>query len=305
MLFGLSALILTGLSWCTTGVITGDAPKKGLSISMVLLIGCIFFNIACMIGLMLNGELHNAPASANWAVFAMCVFAGIINIFALELTARMMSCGPKGISWTIYQSGMIFPFICGIAFFGEKLTIINGTGMALMLTALALFGIAKNNDGKGSLRWALLGLTAFSINGIQLLTSTLPSFFEELRPVSPIFRALSLSTGLVIGSVLFEEIRTPGKLTSQVLAACRNRYLWIYVVVQQTVRIIVQFFLMFQGMNFMAEHGMGNAAYPIMVITNVGAVILYNIIFGHERPTLTQLIALTMCLLGIVGLSFK
>ena len=59
MFFGLSALILTGLSWCTTGVITGDSHKKGLSISMVLFVGCIFFNLACIIALILNDELND------------------------------------------------------------------------------------------------------------------------------------------------------------------------------------------------------------------------------------------------------
>ncbi|MBP5638518.1 MAG: hypothetical protein J6X55_03505 [Victivallales bacterium] len=306
MFFGLSALILTGLSWCTTGVITGDSHKKGLSISMVLFVGCIFFNLACIIALILNDELSNTPASSNWLVFGMCFISGILNNYALELTARMMSCGPKGISWAIFQSGMLFPFVTGIVFFGESLTFINGTGMVLMLTALLLFGLAKDKcQAKSNLRWILLGFAAFTINGILVTVTTLPSFFTELRPVSPILRALGLSIGLVVGAFLCEEMNAPGKFKEQLIAACRNRYLWIYVILQQSVRILVQFFLMFQGMNIMAEHGMGNAAYPIMVITNVGAVMLYNIIFGHERPTLMQFLALAMCLLGIVGLSVK
>ena len=304
MFFGLSALILTGLSWCTTGVITANAHKKGLSISMVLFIGCIFFCIACVIGLAVNGELQQTPASVNWAVFAICASAGILNNLALELTARMMSCGPQGISWAIFQSGMIFPFIMGISFFGEELTIINGTGMVLMLTALLLFGLAKDNGGKKSnLRWVLLGILAFTINGINVALINLPSFIEGLRGTSPLLRALSASTGLVIGAALFEEFHTPGKLTAEVIKACRNPTLWLYVGIQQPIRIIVQFFLMFQGMNFMAEHGLGNAAYPIMVITNVGGVMLYGIFFGKDRLTPMQAIGLVFCLLGIVGLS--
>ena len=303
MFFGLSALILTGLSWCTTGVITANAHKKGLSISMVLFIGCIFFCIACIIGLAVNGELHQTSTSVNWAVFAICATAGILNNLALELTARMMSCGPQGISWAIFQSGMIFPFIMGISFFGEKLTVINGTGMVLMLTALLLFGLAKDNDKKSNLQWVVLGILAFTINGFNVALINLPSFIVGLRGTSPLLRALSASTGLVIGAALFEEFHAHGKFAAEVIKACSNPYLWLYVGVQQPIRIIVQFFLMFQGMNFMAEHGMGNAAYPIMVITNVSGVMLYGIFFGKDRLSLMQVVGFVCCLLGIVGLS--
>ncbi len=305
MFFGLSALILTGLSWCTTGVITANAHKKGLSISMVLFIGCIFFCIACMIGLAVNGELQQTPTSVNWAVFAICASAGILNNLALELTARMMSCGPQGISWAIFQSGMIFPFIMGISFFGEKLTIINGTGMVLMLTALLLFGLAKDNDKRSSLQWVVLGILAFTVNGINVALINLPSFIAGLRGTSPLLRALSASTGLVIGAALFEEFHSRGKFAAEVIKALRNPTLWLYVGIQQPIRILVQFYLMFQGMNFMAEHGMGNASYPIMVITNVGGVMLYGIFFCHERLSLMQAFGLVFCLLGIVGLSVK
>src|SRR5574344_1087402 len=149
MLFGIIALIAVGLSWTIAGVVMGLAPKKGVRPELVLLCSGL---VSLFVSLALLPIVSGWPALSERALllaFCCYVLAGAVNFALLQLMSFAMQRGPNGIIWTIIQSAMIFPFLTGVLFFDVKLTLCRGAGLALILTALTLFGLAKNNSSGG------------------------------------------------------------------------------------------------------------------------------------------------------------
>ena len=56
MLFAICALLTVGASWCLVGVIYGDAPKRGIDVSFIQLMGTVVSVIAGLIIAACMGE---------------------------------------------------------------------------------------------------------------------------------------------------------------------------------------------------------------------------------------------------------
>ena len=145
MLFGVFALIAVGLSWTLVGIVMGIAPRKGVDPGLVQLFGSV---CSVAVGSILLAVLPGSvPGTGELFVPCSLYFSGgFLNCIMLLMMSKAMQRGPNGIIWTIIQSAMIFPFLTGIVFYGVEPEPIRIAGLFLILSALVLFGLCKNND---------------------------------------------------------------------------------------------------------------------------------------------------------------
>ena len=296
MLFGICALITSGLSWTMVGAVMGAAPKKNVPAAAVQLWGSLMAMLVsisvCLIMLGANGVLKNA----NYFLFAYLA-SGFLNCIGMTLMSDAMQKGPNGIVWTIIQSAMIYPFAVGIIFFNVEGSLLRYCGMAVIMAALLLFGFAKDNSA-GSGNWKLPAFCGWLVIGLQQNMHILPSYFENGRALITPLRALATVTGAIIGALLlmcfFPRQRVPVK------ESFSNKYFWIFVFGLQSMILLVTYLLQFPGIDAMAKHGLGSAAYPIMVSSCLIGFFFYSAFFLHEKIRLIHYLALLCCFIGIV-----
>ena len=296
MLFGILALVASGMSWTLTGAVMGAAPKKNVSAAAVQLYGAL---IAVLVGctlLLCLGGTEEIIRDFNRFLPAYFI-SGFLNCIGMSLMSDAMQKGPNGIVWTIIQSAMIYPFAVGIMFFNVEGTWIRYCGMAVILTALLLFGFGKENSS-GSGNWKLPAFLGWLVIGAQQNMHILPSYFEAGRAMSPIMRAVFTSLGTIVCALLMMcFIR---KQRAPVKESFCNKYFWLFVFGLQSVGLTVTYLLQFPGIDIMAKYGLGNASYPVMVSSCLIGFFLYSTIFLREKIRVISAVALLCCLAGIV-----
>lgn len=319
MWFGIPALVATGMTWSLVGVISGSAPKHGLQMSLVQLLGGLTSLVIGICVLLTTGSLTQATPEAIRYVIVCCLLSGIGNYALLQLMSRAMQTGPNGIIWSIVQSGLIFPFTMGILFFNVELNAWKVCGIIMIITALAIFGTAKDNSASGSRKWLLFAFTAFVICGIQQSINSLPSYRDDCTGLS-VLKSLMNSTGVVLAALFgqltgLEARRLADANGNQLhgpkafLAALRqhlgSRFMWGYIAMQQGFHVITSYLLMYRGMDAMRAAGLGNVSYPLLVSSCIVGFFLYSLIFLREKVRPIQFLGLALCIGGIAAICVK
>ena len=243
--FGVIAMVIVGGSWCLVGLVMGDAPKKGVEASLVQLFGAAFSVAVSLIILFATSAYSTASISATFLT-CLAYFVGcMLNFVMLQLMSQAMQCGPNGIVWAIIQSALVFPFLGGILFFGVDFTLLRGIGISLLLIALVLFALARNNRRKSGGRWKLLAFAGLAITAVQQNLTTMPSYFEAARGVPSILRALSASAGTLAMGVLWELFRPGGARWERLKNGIKNPLLWKYICLSQGISLPLSYFLLY------------------------------------------------------------
>ena len=190
MLTALIMLIFVGVIWTTTGIVMGGTARHDVHVESMQFISYLLGVVVCLALL----PLYPAPAVSGklaWYAFGMYFLVGVLNYFLNIAMAAAMKRGPNSLVWAILQSGMIVPFIIGICFHGEQAGFIRLSGMAAMLTALALISLdkdkgshAEGGSAKGK-SWLFIAFVAFLIVGAQQTVNTEPSYHPAIRTGIP------------------------------------------------------------------------------------------------------------------------
>ena len=297
--FGIITRVIVGSSWCLIGLIMGDAPKKGIEPSLVQLFGSI---ISVLLGCVILISTAAYPTGSTKAILLTCgayAFCGSANFFMLQIMSSAMQSGPNGIIWSIIQSSLVFPFIGGIVFFGVELTFLRGAGIILLLTALILFAMTKNNEQKGG-KWKLKAFICLAICAVEQNISTAPSYFAEARGVSSIVRTLSSSTAILISALIYNLVRMTPEHKEQIKRSIRNITLWKYIGGLQFFNLIFAYCLFYPGMNTMADHGLGGMCYPMLVGSCIVSFTASSVILLKEKVKPIQLAAIVVCITGLI-----
>lgn len=302
--FGIIAMVLVGASWCLTGLIMGAAPKKGLEPSIIQLGGGLWSVLLSIVLLIATGDYSTASPKATFLT-CLAYFTGTaMNFFMLLIMSKAMQLGPNGIIWSIIQSALIFPFLGGVVFFGVELTLLRGIGIVLLLLALALFALTKNNDagntGKsGSIVWKLLAFAGMLIAGTQQNITTMPSYFEAAREVSSIVRTLSAAAGGLTMAIIWTLCKMSPEYRTLLKQNIKNPTLWKYIVALQLSGLLFAYMLFYPGMNIMAARGLGGMCYPLMVGSCIVSFTLVSAILLKEKLKILQIAALVICVTGL------
>ena len=302
--FGIISMVIVGSSWCLVGLVMGDAPKKGIDASLVQFFGSVFSCCFSLVIMLVTSAYSTASFKVTFWTVLSYMLNGTLNFIMLQIMSKAMQCGPNGIIWSIIQSALVFPFIVGIVFFDVKLTLLRGIGIFLLLSALVIFALGKDNSSKNG-KWKLLAFLALFITAIQQNLSTLPSYFEAARGVPSIVRALSSSSGVLLGAVVLNLILMNREHWMKIKSNSRNMTLWKYIGALQFFSLIFSYTLFYPGMNIMADAGMGGMCYPMMVGSCIISFSVSSIFILKEKMRLIQIAGLVICICGLILICTK
>jgi multidrug transporter EmrE-like cation transporter len=298
--YGILSMVLVGSSWCLTGLVMGDAPKRNLDAGIVQLFGALLSLLLSLLILFATGGFPPVPTQVFLLTCGAIALGNILNVFMLTEMSRAMQIGPNGIVWSIIQSAMVFPYIGGILFFHVQVTILRTIGILLLLTSLVGFGLCKDTTGKARKGWRIHAFIGLALAAIQQNLTTAPSYFEAAKAVTSIMRTCSGIVGTLIGVILYLTFRKKTGAVAEIRAAVRNTVLWKYLAALQTFSIFTTYLLFFPGLNILADAGLGNISYPMMVGSCIIAFTLTSAIILKEKITSFQCMALLLCVAGLV-----
>lgn len=297
--FGIIAMCIVGSSWSIIGLVMGDAPKKGIESSVVQLAGAVFSAAVSAIIMIAT----SAYSTASWQSTLLCCLCyaanGAFNCIMLQFMSKAMQIGPNGIIWSIIQSGFVFTFIMGAVFFNVAITFMRGAGLVLILAALFVFGIGKDNNVKDS-KWKLLAFTALFLTGIHQCLSVLPSYFEAVKNIPSIVRALSTACGVLVTASAWDLVQMDREHFAKIKKNFKSLILWKYVGLLQFFSLICAYTLLYPGMDIMAKAGMGGMCYPVMVGSCIISFTLASIFILKEKIRILQLFGIAICIIGLI-----
>lgn len=309
MAFGVPALVAVGSSWCLTGAILGRAPKDGLDTGMVQLGASA---VSVVVGLLLSATLlppAHVPVRVLAATLGTYALGGALNFGALQAMAIGMQKGPNGRVWGIMQSAQLFSFLGGVVFFGDRLTATRGCGMALLVTAIVLFAIAKGDgspaekkaapsSGPGWRFWAFLSL---AICSVQQNLAAAPSHFAAAREVSSVLRTVATAAGAstpALAMLLLGALRGGAGSANKIASLARGR-LWVYALGMQAFGLIFAYTLFYPGMDALGRVGAGALCWPILVGSCIVSFTVYSAAVLKEKVTAVHVLAVASCLAGL------
>lgn len=298
MILGIILLAVTGACWVIIGAVAGHAARRNLPVGTVQACSAVLSVLISSAVLYCRPDPECAFSIRFWTM-ASIFGSGFFNYFVIQLMSRAMKTGPNGIVWATIQSALIFPFLVGVLCFGVALTIPRLGGLAAIVTALALFGLARDNRVQGSgWKWAAVG--SLLLAGINQNLSNLPSYFPEAAAVGSVSRSLAASLG-TLTAFLIADWRTLLART----AALKNPLMWRYIACLSGSGLVTGYLLMYRGLNLVAEAGAGAISYPVLVSSCIVSFTLYSIFVLKEKPKPLQLGGLGLALCGIVLISLK
>ena len=226
MLFAIPALICVGFSWALTGVVMSDAPRRKCDPALLLLVSSVLCGI---ISLICWAILRNDALSLRVMLAAgACYFIGAaVNYCMLQLMSRAMQKGPNGVIWSFIQAALIFPFLTGVVFFNNKLTVWRLLGLILLLLALVLLGAGKDNTVKGK-GWKKPTAAAFFMAGLTLSLNSLPSYYPEARLLNSMGRTFFASVGSLAAAFFYCYPKYRSRPAAEILVELKRPIFWKY-----------------------------------------------------------------------------
>ena len=83
-----------------------------------------------------------APRNEILAVAGVMLPSGFAGLFGFLSMKKAMEYGYHAIGWCIVQSAMLCPFLAGMLWFGDRVTLWRTGGMVLLTASLILLGAA-------------------------------------------------------------------------------------------------------------------------------------------------------------------
>ena len=94
------------------------------------------------------------------------IIFGVVTAFSAVFSLQAYKKGPASYTNLLIMSSMILPALSGAVLFNEALSVTKIIGIVLMLIAITLSVLNKNEDKKASLGWLTLSLSAALCVGV-------------------------------------------------------------------------------------------------------------------------------------------
>lgn len=300
MIFGVPALVTVGLSWTLTGVVMSEAPRKNTDPAVVMLLSGITSMLISVVILIVSGM--GAVSLRVWALAGGCYFlSSAINFLMLQIMSHAMQRGPNGVIWAIIQSALVFPFIVGVLFYGSEMTVFRGIGLGLVLAALSLFAVGKENRIKGG-KWLFSTVAAFLMTGVILSLNTIPSYYEELRSLSSIGRAICSGAGALLAGGLWNISKYRSYSWRDWYAVISRPLVWKYILMLKCFGLICSYLLLYPGLDAMAKANAGAISYPLIVGSCIAGFTVYSAVKLKEKSSIWQWAGIVLCIAGLAFL---
>ncbi len=296
MFFAIPALITVGLSWSLTGIVMSDAPRKKCDTAFLLLVsGVLSSLISLFFFLFLQKE------ALSWKILLLsggCYFIGnAVNYCMLQFMSSAMQKGPNGVIWSFIQSALIFPFLTGVIFFGDKLTPLRGAGLLVLLLALIFLGLGKENKEKEK-GWKKITFAAFIMAGITLSLNSIPSYFPEARNLNSMGRTFMSGCGTLFAAIFYCYPKYRNYTKEMFLTELKRPVLWKYIFTLKLFGLIASYLLLYPGLDAMAKAGAGCISYPLVIGSCIMGFNLYSLFILREKWSFLQAAGTILCIAG-------
>jgi len=226
--------------------------------------------------------------------------AGSLNALGMLTVQRAMRTGHQSVIWSVSQSALVIPFLAGIVFFNEKLTMLHIIGISSLLISLAAFGFARSHstdtpadEPVKSPSWFLLAIITLFIYGIQQTMMTIPSHLAAFADTAHIrIPIVALGNGMVYFSIWGKRPVLPTK------------HIFMLAAFTSIVGITSSFCL-FHGLDNLAKSGMASVGFPIAVGTCISGFAIYSIVVLRESCTRLHIVGIATGLIGVVCVSMR
>lgn len=326
MVSGLILAVLTGLSWVVTGAVVGLVERHGRPTGQLLATRSAFLLAASLL-LLAAGRTWWPDARLfqlclAWRPALLMASWGALSYVMAVFMGCAMSRGPNGASWTIVQSGFVFPFAMGIALGNTSATPTRLTGLALVLAGVVFGGMAKTSRATGrsssmvrhsSLRgtalprraWLVPALLGFAFCGANQCAVNLVSFLPpDARPAQPeriVWGALGMLFAAIIHGVSAKAWGTtvprpetgPAPLSFLIKVAAAEATVWLFA----------GLFLLYNALDLLQAANLAAIASPVMVASCIVGFLVYGAVALRERPNRHQTLGIVCSLVGIALLA--
>ena len=287
MLTGLMLCISTGIVWTLVGILYSHASRRdGESFVTFMASNSLVFAItAWTVGHPVAAPVHEVAATGVCALAA--AFVGQLGFLALFWAMKR---GGHGIAWSLTQSALVVPFLCGVLFFGNRPGLLSYCGLVIMLGAVALIGAGSAGvNGSTNYLYLLLSFGAMILTGISQALTLIPGHlgltFEALTWRVPFYSLV----GLCWWVVLFVR---------------HEKYFFSWHGVLYGIVVATGQFLLYHASDCLERHNATALAYPVAVGTCILLMRLYSRFARQEHFSRLEAVGLSLLIIGIVLLNF-
>lgn len=247
-------------------------------------------------------HLISSGTTFNFNLFSVFMAFGlaVVNVSCSVIGIKALAMGNIAIySLFMMSGGMIVPFLSGVIFLKESVSVFKIIGMAIMIFALCIPVFFKNakDEKKGTLAFYLLCVLLFFFNGLSSTFSKLNSVRENAT-LGAQFTFLTFGIQLVLSIIALALIR----------AFSKNKNEKTVLFKPISIKLGAAFGAV-NGTAFLlsaisAEHVPAVAQYPLIT----GATIIFSCILSaiiyREKPTKTQIWQIAISFLATILFMF-
>lgn len=214
----------------------------------------------------------------HWATLPWALPYGICLTVSMYTGFMALSCGPMALTSIMAAMSLLIPFLWGILFWQERLSVFGIIGIILLIGAIFLINYRK--ESKFSKKWLVYSLITMLANGFcSVIQKYHQLSYPKLHQVDFMLFAMSTVTILLLIAFPFQKEK---KLKFSTLGTCSG-----------IMNGLANFFVLILA-------GIQNAAalFPMVSVCNVMAAWLTGILFFKEKTKPIQFIGL---ILGVAG----
>lgn len=256
--------------------------RRGSSMAESLKYSMLLGAISAVLFLVISGFTVECSAYSLVMAFLKTVFATAYLLISFVILKK----GTLAM-YTVFlmSGGMILPYIYGIAFLGEELTILRTVGIAVITAALVIMN-AQNGKKQG--REIFLCIAVFVLNGLVSITSKVHQIDVRAINTNDFIFWSSLIRALVC-LPLFLVFKNKCKVVS----AENKKPILLIITVASVMTTLGFLFQLYGAINVPA-----GVLFPLITGGNVILSALAGRIFFKEKLSKRQIIAIGVCAVG-------
>ena len=295
MFAGLGLSFLTGIIWTAVMIYYSRATDRKDEFSSFMMFGSFFVLIVAYV---MNLPVNSSVAEIT-KLAAIMVPAAFLSTASFATLCMAMQNGSHGVAWGIMQSAILFPFLVGWLFYGEKVGWASSVGMVLILVALIFMvaGKVKRNSEvecgieKHHKLFVIYIILAFFSSGASQLLTILPNHMnfsvETMKLRIPFFMSGAF---LWLLSILIKKQKIAFRqLPNSLVYGCL---------------VFAGQFVLYKAIDAMDELKLTALVYPLAIGSCIVFFTIFCMGYRKEKNTLSEKLGIVILVLGLLLQSF-
>lgn len=239
-------------------------------------------------------------SEVNWAALGLFVLiTGVVNTASQAMLVLSLKLGHNGLSVAIRNLAAVISMLFALIFLNEKVSIINLSGVAVIIVSLGMIAIFGKKDtvSPDLKKWIPVVIIALLLSGsYQILLTGSLLLPEATRKAGVLTPALFLGCGfsnmlVACGEMHFKKIKFGTNIF--------NSHTMIITICWAVVAIL-QYFALFESLDAMKKCGMASLAWPLLIGVNTTLFAIFCRLRWKEKYPLTTIIGMMGCVLGVI-----